>query len=46
MENVLPVCWCLHVSIVLGQGKSTMGVAVREDKCHCEEQSDMEIVEP
>jgi hypothetical protein len=46
MENVLLVCQCLHVSIVLGQGKSTMGVAARKDKCHCEEQRDMVIVEP
>lgn len=46
MENVLPVCCYLPVSIVLGRGKSTMGVAVRKDKCHCEEQKDVEIVEP
>lgn len=46
MENVLPVCWYLPVSIVLGRGKSTMGVAVRKDKCHCEEHKDVEIVEP
>lgn len=46
MENVLLVCQCLQMFIVLGLGSSTMGVAVKGDKCHGEEQKDAGIVEP